>query len=137
MRPWLALRRLSNRTPLRTKLITALLALVIVALAAISVSSVWMLRSYLSQQTTPRCVRYEQSNGQTVSLEPGQTHEVHSILVGVERQEPRSAWPVTSIPASPRRRQYSRAVASGGAYEPGLDRGEQRKAGDRPRPVWQ
>ncbi len=85
MRPWLALRRLSNRTPLRTKLITALLALVIVALAAISVSSVWMLRSYLSQQDDSALQSVMNSlNGQTVSLEPGQTHEVHSILVGVQ-----------------------------------------------------
>ena len=38
--PWGAAKRLSDRTPLRTKLITALLALVIMALAAISVASV-------------------------------------------------------------------------------------------------
>jgi two-component system, OmpR family, sensor kinase len=42
-----ALRRLSQRTPLRVKLITAVLALVIMALAAISVASVVMLRSYV------------------------------------------------------------------------------------------
>jgi len=49
-RPWQALRNLSDRTPLRTKLITALLALVAVALVAISVSSGWVLRSYLTTQ---------------------------------------------------------------------------------------
>jgi two-component system OmpR family sensor kinase len=85
MRPWLALRRLSNRTPLRTKLITALLALVIVALAAISVSSVWMLRSYLSQQDDSALLSFMNNlNGQTVGVAPGQTMEVHSILVGVQ-----------------------------------------------------
>src|SRR5580698_11344103 len=42
--------RLSDRTPLRTKLITALLALVIMALAAISVASVYMLRGYVTTQ---------------------------------------------------------------------------------------
>src|SRR6201981_3575554 len=45
-RPWHALRDLSNRMSLRTKLITGLLALVIAAVAAISISSVWVLRSY-------------------------------------------------------------------------------------------
>ncbi len=49
-RQWRAVRGLSDRTPLRTKLITALLALVIVALAAIGVSTVWVLRSYLTSQ---------------------------------------------------------------------------------------
>jgi two-component system OmpR family sensor kinase len=49
-RPWEALRDLSDRTSLRTKLITGLLALVIVAIAAISVSSLWVLRSYLTSQ---------------------------------------------------------------------------------------
>jgi two-component system, OmpR family, sensor kinase len=47
-RPWDAFRRLSDRTPLRTKLITAVLALVILALAAISIASVYMLRSYVT-----------------------------------------------------------------------------------------
>ena len=45
--PWGAGKRLSDRTPLRTKLIAALLALVIMALAAISVASVVVLRTYL------------------------------------------------------------------------------------------
>jgi len=45
-----AFKQLSDRTPLRTKLITALLALVIMALAAISISSVVVLRSYLTTQ---------------------------------------------------------------------------------------
>jgi two-component system OmpR family sensor kinase len=43
-----AARRLSDRTPLRTKLITAVLVLVIMALAAISFTSVYVLRSYLT-----------------------------------------------------------------------------------------
>jgi two-component system, OmpR family, sensor kinase len=43
-------RNLSSRTPLRTKLITAVLALVFVALAAISVTSVTVLRNYLTGQ---------------------------------------------------------------------------------------
>jgi two-component system, OmpR family, sensor kinase len=43
-------RRLSQRTPLRTKLITAVLGLVILALAAISIASVYMLRGYVTTQ---------------------------------------------------------------------------------------
>jgi two-component system OmpR family sensor kinase len=49
-RQWQAVRSLSDRTPLRTKLITALLSLVVIALAAIGVSSVFVLRSYLTSQ---------------------------------------------------------------------------------------
>jgi len=49
-RSWQALRDLSDRTSLRAKLITALLALVAVALVAISLSSGWVLRSYLTTQ---------------------------------------------------------------------------------------
>jgi two-component system OmpR family sensor kinase len=49
-RPWEPLRRISNRTPLRTKLITAVLALVILALLAISIASVAMLRGYVTTQ---------------------------------------------------------------------------------------
>ena len=48
--PWGAGRRLSERTPLRTKLITAVLALVMLALVAISFTSVYVLRSYLTTQ---------------------------------------------------------------------------------------
>lgn len=49
-RPLARLKRLSDRTPLRTKLIAAVLALVIMALAAISIASVVMLRGYVSTQ---------------------------------------------------------------------------------------
>jgi hypothetical protein len=49
-RAWEGVRDLSNRMSLRTKLITGLLALVIAAVAAISISSVWVLRSYLTSQ---------------------------------------------------------------------------------------
>src|ERR1700733_2480549 len=45
--------RLSERTPLRTKLITAVLGLVIIALAVISVASVYMLHGYVTTQRDP------------------------------------------------------------------------------------
>jgi two-component system, OmpR family, sensor kinase len=47
-----SLRRLSDRTPLRTKLITAVLALVIMALAAISITSVVVLQYLYTQRDT-------------------------------------------------------------------------------------
>ena len=47
-------RRLSDRAPLRTKLIAAVLALVVMALAAISVASVVVLRTYLNTQRDPQ-----------------------------------------------------------------------------------
>jgi two-component system, OmpR family, sensor kinase len=56
VRPWRALRELSDRTSLRTKLISGLLALVIVAVAAICISSTWVLRSYLVSQDDSQLV---------------------------------------------------------------------------------
>jgi two-component system, OmpR family, sensor kinase len=47
---WSKLRQLSGRTPLRTKLITSVLVLVIAALAAISVASTYMLHTYVVKQ---------------------------------------------------------------------------------------
>ena len=49
-RPWEPLKQLSGRTPLRTKLITAMLALVIMALAAISITSVVVLQYLYTQR---------------------------------------------------------------------------------------
>jgi len=45
--------QLSDRTPLRTKLITAVLGLVIIALSVISVASVYMLHGYVTTQRDP------------------------------------------------------------------------------------
>ena len=80
---WQSLRDWPNRTSLRTKLITGLLALVIAAVAAISISSVWVLRSYLTSQDDNQLrnaynsivttINGANSNGQAVNLSPGQT----------------------------------------------------------------
>jgi two-component system, OmpR family, sensor kinase len=48
--PWQSARRLSDRTPMRVKLIAAVLALVAIALAVISVAGLTYLRSYLIGQ---------------------------------------------------------------------------------------
>jgi two-component system OmpR family sensor kinase len=82
--PWEALRDLSDRTSLRTRLITGLLALVIVAIAAISISGVWVLRSYLTSQddsqlrSVQHAVYDEVVNGDQI-LVPGDTYPVRGI----------------------------------------------------------
>jgi two-component system, OmpR family, sensor kinase len=88
MRPWLALRRLSGRTPLRTKLIAALLALVIVALAAITISSGWLLRSYLTEpyDTELTTVFQNVTSSSGIGLLPGQSSQVGGgIVLGIEQ----------------------------------------------------
>jgi two-component system OmpR family sensor kinase len=84
-RPWRRLRGLSRRLPLRTKLITALLTLVIVALAAISLSSSMVLRSYLTSQDDNQLKSFF-NKIESVTFQPGHYSPVASgnILVGVE-----------------------------------------------------
>ena len=50
-RPWDAVRQLSSRTSLRTKLIAAVFALVVIALAVISIVGAMFMRTYLIGQT--------------------------------------------------------------------------------------
>jgi len=84
-RPWEGLRDLSDRTSLRTKLITGLLALVIVAIAAISISGVWVLRSYLTEQDDSQ-LRSAQHSVYTALVaeeeivQPGETLPVRPLL---------------------------------------------------------
>jgi len=89
-RPRAALRDLSDRTPLRTKLITSLLVLVAAALVAISVSSGWILRSYLTTQRDGQLQTAFNAvvNSPLDGLVPGQVWMIKgtNILVGV--QEP-------------------------------------------------
>jgi two-component system, OmpR family, sensor kinase len=69
-------RDLTNRMSLRAKLITGLLALVIAAVAAISISSVWVLRSYLTSQDDNQLKSVFTSianSGQWAGWQPGQT----------------------------------------------------------------
>ena len=89
-RPWQALRDLSDRTSLRTKLITGLLALVIVAIAAIGVSSVWVLRSYLTTQDDNLLKNVSANANVTAQVEdlpPGFAYMVigtNNVFAGVE-----------------------------------------------------
>ena len=80
--------RLSDRTPLRTKLITAVLALVIVALAVISVASVVLLRTNLTTQQDPKLRsnfdRYVAS-ASSITATPGATEITTSgLLLGLQ-----------------------------------------------------
>src|SRR6266581_3216361 len=63
-RTWRAARQLPSRTPLRVKLISALLTLVAVALTAISIAGISVLKSYLlgqaDQQLTSLTGQYGQ-----------------------------------------------------------------------------
>src|SRR5436305_10212187 len=89
-RPWQALHDLSARTPLRTKLNTSLLVLVAAALVAISVSSGWILRSYLTTQHDGQLqAAFNAVVGNPADgFVPGQVYQVKgtNLLVGV--QEP-------------------------------------------------
>jgi two-component system OmpR family sensor kinase len=121
-RRWRVFRKLSDRTPLRTKLITAVLALVIMALAAISVASTVVLRSYLTTQrdgdlqaAITRVMTldpsgatvgqpYPAGGGMTVEiLQPGQqfvpSSSEGSGFPGMGNSAPRQSAP--SLPANP------------------------------------
>ena len=117
-----------SRTSLRTKLITALLALVIVALAAISVSSGWLLRSYLTSQNDTQL----QSVFNSVVTASRISHPARArstvrrtsiLLRESSSREPRSARLAGSRPACPAERRLGSAPSvPARAHEPGLGR---------------
>jgi two-component system OmpR family sensor kinase len=93
-------RRLSQRTPLRTKLITAVLALVIMALAAISIASVYMLRGYVTTQRDNQLTqdfpnffhRYPLSEVLAGTAAPTNT----GMVLGVQLPGHQLAWPTSN-----------------------------------------
>jgi two-component system OmpR family sensor kinase len=96
-RPWAGLKQLSDRTPLRTKLITAVLALVIMALIAISVASVFMLRNYV---TTQHDIDLRQSYNQ-ISLrntQIGYASPTNSsdLILGIQQPGSQLTWTPTN-----------------------------------------
>jgi two-component system OmpR family sensor kinase len=66
-RRWQKARRLPGRTPLRIKLITAVLALVFIALGVISVAGISVLRSYLLGQVDTQLADSAETTQHTVS----------------------------------------------------------------------
>ena len=105
IRPRRAIRRLSERTPLRVKLITALLALVAIALGAISVASVYVLHSYLTTQSDNE-LKGEFGNlavnpGNLVSQPPGYLYRVigqQNLFAGIQLPGSQLAWSAGSMP---------------------------------------
>jgi two-component system OmpR family sensor kinase len=95
--------RLSERSPLRVKLITAVLALVIIALGAISVASVYVLHSYLTTQSDPR-LKDAISNLNTDSLigDPaGYFYPIkyqQNLFAGIQLPGNQLAWSPAAMP---------------------------------------
>jgi two-component system OmpR family sensor kinase len=95
--------RLSERSPLRVKLITAVLALVIIALGAISVASVYVLHSYLTTQSDPR-LKGAISNLNTDSLigDPaGYFYPIkyqQNLFAGIQLPGNQLAWSPAAMP---------------------------------------
>jgi two-component system OmpR family sensor kinase len=99
------LHRISDRAPLRTKLIAAVLALVVMALAAISITSIVLLRSNLTTQQDPKLKTFfgDGTGGQTVQAVPnmilGQNSEMITAVQSTGGQlttpsNPNSGFPV-------------------------------------------
>jgi two-component system, OmpR family, sensor kinase len=97
--PLAAARRLSDRTPLRTKLITALLALVVMALAAISIASVYMLRGYVTTQRDNQLTQDFQSISpySLARVSAGTAQPTYSgMVLGIQLPGHQLSWPSTS-----------------------------------------
>jgi len=83
-RSWGNLRRLLGRMPLRVKMITALLALVAIALLIISTVSLTVFRNYQISRANQQVT--DQFNGQVVALQTG--HSAFHFLPSVIASEP-------------------------------------------------
>ena len=93
-----AARRLSDRTPLRTKLITAVLGLVIMALAAISVASVYMLRGYvITQRDNELTQELQHISAFSLSrVAAGTAAPIDTMVLGIQLPGHQLSWPTTS-----------------------------------------
>jgi len=89
-------RDISDRTSLRTKLITALLVLVAIALAAISIAATYMVRSYLiDQHDTELSAQVNEINAGRLpqNLDLGYASPTHSdIVVGLQQPGSQLGW---------------------------------------------
>ena len=101
--PRRAIRRLSERTPLRVKLITAMLALVTIALGAIGVASVYVLHSYLTTQsdTELKTAFTGLDTGSLVSNPPGYLYRIsgqQNLFAGIQLPGSQLAWGFGDMP---------------------------------------
>ena len=93
--------RLSDRTPLRTKLITAVLALVIIALAVISVAGLYMLHGYVTTQRDPE-LSQQFAQISTNEAPPGFATPLRGtgLVAGIQKVGSQLTW-ASCHPASP------------------------------------
>jgi two-component system, OmpR family, sensor kinase len=107
---WRAFQQFSGRVPLRIKLITAVLALVVIALSVISVASIALFRDYqlrrASQQVTALFYQYYNQLNTPYGPHPGDVLAAGSYLVamrpvGSALRQPDGLSSVPNIPASP------------------------------------
>ncbi|MFY9865592.1 MAG: hypothetical protein WAK58_17395, partial [Trebonia sp.] len=96
------LRSISARTSLRTKLITAVLGLVILALAAISVASVVMLRQYVTtrqdSQLGAAFAQYASGSQVPPHAQPGYaTNTPSNLVVALQRPGTQVIWSSASM----------------------------------------
>jgi two-component system, OmpR family, sensor kinase len=100
--PLVFLRQLSDRMPLRTKLITAVLGLVIIALAAISIASTVMLRSYVIGQHNSDLEREFATLTVHNSTQLGGAYIAPSgLVVGVQQPGQQLTWTSSGIGSLP------------------------------------
>jgi two-component system OmpR family sensor kinase len=97
------IRRLSERTPLRVKLITAVLALVTIALGAIGVASVYVLHSYLTTQSDNELkgVISSINTDSLVSKPPGYLYRIEgeqNLFAGIQLPGHQLAWSYADMP---------------------------------------
>jgi two-component system, OmpR family, sensor kinase len=98
-----AIRRLSERTPLRVKLITAMLALVAVGLGAIGVASVYVLHSYLTTQSDKelRGAILNLDTDSLISQQPGYLYPFkfqQNLYAGIQLPGSQLAWSNAGMP---------------------------------------
>ena len=98
-----AIRRLSERTPLRVKLITAMLALVAIGLGAIGVASVYVLHSYLTTQSDNELKGAISSlnTDSLISKPPGYLYRIEgeqNLFAGIQLPGDQLAWSYADMP---------------------------------------
>jgi two-component system OmpR family sensor kinase len=123
------LARLPGRTPLRVKMITALLALVIIALAIISVASLTVFRSYLQGQAgttvTAMFNRIQETNGHVTGLyAPPEIVEVLNTRGQVLTPTSQSGQPLPGGPDVPITQAWLKAHSGQLTTVPGLQSGD-------------
>jgi two-component system, OmpR family, sensor kinase len=112
-RPWDSVRRLSSRTSLRTKLITALLALVIIALTVIGVAFAAFMRSYLLGQVDQQLKSQNLQNAAVRSVSDTLSGNTDPFAQQNEANLAEAGYAVWWIPAGGKPQQIVQPASSG------------------------